>query len=253
MQLKAPKSPDILNENQNTQLGFKRMKTMMPSNSKQQLGNGKTSKVSNYEKQMDDMRSQASRKSVNTYQRSNFKLAEGSDAGELKIENDRLQTTIMILNQKLKTQNDSDGQINGLRKKLKDNEEQQQKAAKDNMTLRSEISQMKSENSFLQSQIETMESTIESLNMSMREKDDEMDKTEEVRADLKQDIEELNGNLQNQEEELYNVKKELHETIQELEETQDELQRTNQELQETKIAHTQELQEAHSQFDVKYQ
>ena len=31
-----------------------------------------------------------------------------SDAGELKIENDRLQTTIMILNQKLKTQNDSD-------------------------------------------------------------------------------------------------------------------------------------------------
>lgn len=115
-----------------------------------------------------------------------FKLNEGgSDAGELKIENDRLQTTIMILNQKLKTQNDSDAQINGLRKKLRECEEAQQKGSTEGMALRGEISQLKSENSFLKSQIESLESTIESLNGTIREKDDEMDKTEEARADLK--------------------------------------------------------------------
>ena len=67
---------------------------MMPSSNKPYLNENK-----NIDKQLDDMRSQASRKSANTYARStNFKMAEGSDAGELKIENDRLQTTIMILN-----------------------------------------------------------------------------------------------------------------------------------------------------------
>lgn len=64
----------------------------------------------------EELRSQVSRKSFGkastAIQRSNasFKL-EGREAGELKIENDRLQTTIMILNQKLKSQNDSDSQI----------------------------------------------------------------------------------------------------------------------------------------------
>ena len=52
--------------------------------------------------------------------------ADDSNAGELKIENDRLQTTIMILNQKLKGQTDSDEQIATLRKKLREAQEGQQ-------------------------------------------------------------------------------------------------------------------------------
>lgn len=47
---------------------------------------------------MDDVKSQTSKKSAYTNQRSNFRMGGDSDAGELKIENDRLQTTIMILN-----------------------------------------------------------------------------------------------------------------------------------------------------------
>lgn len=68
--------------------------------------------LSGYEKKMDDLRSQASRKSIgnrsgaNAFARANtmFNIkGEGSDAGELQIEVDRLKTTNMILNQKLKT------------------------------------------------------------------------------------------------------------------------------------------------------
>lgn len=51
-----------------------------------------------------------------------FKV-QGSEAGELKIENDRLKTTIMILSNKLKGQNDSDQQIANLRKKVRECEE----------------------------------------------------------------------------------------------------------------------------------
>lgn len=87
------------------------------------------------------MSHQASRKSFGkastAIQRSNasFKL-EGREAGELKIENDRLQTTIMILNQKLKSQNDSEGQIAQLRKKMKDMVEEKMSGSKDNLSLK---------------------------------------------------------------------------------------------------------------------
>ena len=54
------------------------MKTMMPSNSKQQLGNGKTSKVSNYEKQMDDM----SDEELRTWHRRHFGTSTCQVCGE---------------------------------------------------------------------------------------------------------------------------------------------------------------------------
>lgn len=40
-----------------------------------------------------------------------FRPHEGADAGQLKIENDKLSTQLKLLNQKLKSQDDSDQQI----------------------------------------------------------------------------------------------------------------------------------------------
>ena len=43
-----------------------------------------------------------------------FKIADGTEAGDLVIENERLKSTLMILNQKLKVTQDLDTQIDGL-------------------------------------------------------------------------------------------------------------------------------------------
>lgn len=43
-----------------------------------------------------------------------FKIADGTEAGDLVIENERLKSTLMILNQKLKVTNDLDSQIDNL-------------------------------------------------------------------------------------------------------------------------------------------
>ena len=121
--------------------------------------------------------------------------AGGSDAGELKIENDRLQTQMMVLNQKLKQQIATEMQIKMLRIKARQGDEALQKKDKENLELKSKVSSQENEIMFLKSQIEQLEKTIEGLNETIQEKDGDMDKNEEARADLKQDIEDLNQNL----------------------------------------------------------
>ena len=49
-----------------------------------------------------------------------FKMEDGTAAGDLMIENDRLKTTLMILNQKLKLQDHSEEIEDNLTKKVQD-------------------------------------------------------------------------------------------------------------------------------------
>ena len=48
-----------------------------------------------------------------------FNLAHGTEAGDLVIENDRLKTSVAIINSKLKRQEDDNSIIEDLRKKNK--------------------------------------------------------------------------------------------------------------------------------------
>lgn len=131
---------------------------------------------------------------------------ENSQAGQLKIENDRLQTTIMILNQKLKSQNDSDQQIGQLRKKNKEHEDEKTEMQKQIMDLRKEISALQSDKSNLQCLNEQLETRVKTLSQTISEKDQEHDRSEDARKDLKIDLEELNNKLTSLEEELYDSK-----------------------------------------------
>ena len=54
--------------------------------------------------------------------RSVLQPGDPSEVGDLKIENDRLSTTVMILNQKLKSANQNTDQEQKLRKKNRDQE-----------------------------------------------------------------------------------------------------------------------------------
>ena len=49
-----------------------------------------------------------------------FNLADGTEAGDVIIENDRLKTSIAIMNGKLKSQEDSFTIIDGLRRQNRD-------------------------------------------------------------------------------------------------------------------------------------
>ena len=67
----------------------------------------------------------AARQSVaNTIARASmkFELKDGTEAGELVIENDRLKTTIMVLNQKLKVQDHTEGTNERLQTEVRDHE-----------------------------------------------------------------------------------------------------------------------------------
>jgi len=65
-------------------------------------------------------------------------MAEGQEQGELVIENERLKTSIMVLQQKLKVQDDSEG-INGrLKKQVRDLEEEVDEYKSNVSTLESE-------------------------------------------------------------------------------------------------------------------
>jgi hypothetical protein len=66
-----------------------------------------------------------------------FKLTDGTEAGDLMIENERLKTSINILNGKLKTQEDTQGIINRLKDKNKQLEI-------DNQDLSTQITKLKS-------------------------------------------------------------------------------------------------------------
>lgn len=61
-----------------------------------------------------------------------FKLQDGTEAGDLVIENERLKTTLQILQQKLKLQTDSDEQFAKLRKQV-------QELDTENSSLKSEV------------------------------------------------------------------------------------------------------------------
>lgn len=85
---------------------------------------------------------------ANTIRRAsvNFTLKDGSDAGGLVIENERLQTTTQILNNKIKIQDDSDLQIGTLQKKLEQALEQNKQVEKENAELKTELQKVKSLN-----------------------------------------------------------------------------------------------------------
>lgn len=66
------------------------MQTMMPATGSRARNADISGKNTMDRQYLDDVKSQTSKKSANTYQRSNFRMGGESDAGELKIENDRL-------------------------------------------------------------------------------------------------------------------------------------------------------------------
>ena len=66
-----------------------------------------------------------------------FNLADGTEAGDLVIDNERLKTTIAILNGKLKSQEDSEEIIRKLRGQNQDLE-------RENTNLKSRISSLES-------------------------------------------------------------------------------------------------------------
>ena len=53
-----------------------------------------------------------------------FQMNDGSQAGELVIENERLKSTLLILNQKLKTNADTDGVISRLKTQCSDKDQE---------------------------------------------------------------------------------------------------------------------------------
>ena len=91
--------------------------------------------------------------SKKSYGRS-FKADVASDAGELKIENERLQTQMMIIQQKLKGVIASEMQIKMLKIKSKNQEETIQKMQRENLDLKSKVNSQENENTFLKSQID---------------------------------------------------------------------------------------------------
>lgn len=123
-------------------------------------------------------------------------MGGASDAGELKIENDRLQTQMMILQQKIKGMIASEMQVKMLQIKAKNQDATIQKHQKDNLELKGKVNSLENEISFFKMQIEQLETTVSDLNATIRDKDDDIDKVEETRVDMKLDIEELNNNLQ---------------------------------------------------------
>jgi len=73
-----------------------------------------------------------------------FELKDGTEAGDMIIENERLKTTLGLLNSKLKMQTDSEEIIDNLKRKNREYDDE-------NSSLKSEIAQVKSENSSLSS------------------------------------------------------------------------------------------------------
>ena len=94
--------------------------------------------------------------------RSVLQPGDPSEVGDLKIENDRLSTTVMILNQKLKSQTQNDDHVQQLRKKNRDQENQIQILQKDVLNLKGQLNRVNSEKDSLQNQLSSQESTIDS-------------------------------------------------------------------------------------------
>lgn len=120
---------------------------------------------------------------------------DASEIGDLKIENDRLQTTVMILNQKIKAQTQTDDQVSKLRKKNRDSEGEIQRLQKDVFNLKGQVNMLKCEKDALKAHIASQDSTIDSLEGKVAEHRSDLERSESSRASLKQDIEELNDKL----------------------------------------------------------
>ena len=93
-----------------------------------------------------------------------FKLNEDTEAGDLVIENDRLKTSIAILNGKLKSQEDSEEIIESLRKRNQ---------------------MLESENLDLKSQVSSLQTTIQNKQALMNQLEDELESSEDARRGLK--------------------------------------------------------------------
>ena len=68
-----------------------------------------------------------------------FELNDGTHAGDLVLENERLKTTLTVLNQKLKNQNEFEGNMDAVKKR-------NQKLEEENTDLKSRISALESKN-----------------------------------------------------------------------------------------------------------
>lgn len=150
--------------------------------------------------------------------RSVLQPGDPSEVGDLKIENDRLQTTVMILNQKLKSQTQNDDHVTKLRKKNREYENQIQLLQKNVFNLKGTINKLTSEKEVLESHISSHESTIDSLNSKLEEQRAELERSESDRVNLRKDIEDLNNKLIQLEEENFRSKREQLDQIQTLEE-----------------------------------
>ena len=95
---------------------------------------------------------------ANTIRRAsvNFTLKDGSDPGGLVIENERLQTTTQILNNKIKIQDDEEMQLETLRKKL-------DQAVSANKQLETENAGLKAEMHVLRTTHAQMETKVKNM------------------------------------------------------------------------------------------
>ena len=128
-----------------------------------------------------------------------FSLADGTEAGDVLIENDRLKTSVAILSGKLKSAEDSQAIIDSLRTQ--------------NRELDSENQQLKSTIASLETNVETQSVKIDDLHKQLAE-------SEDARRQLKVELGGLSEKMIVLEEELYEsktVQLELLDTIKYLE------------------------------------
>ena len=179
--------------------------------------------------------------------RSVLQPVDPSEAGDLKIENDRLQTTVRILNQKVKSKTHNDDQVSQLRKKNREYENQISLLRRDVLSLKGTINKLTSDKEVLVRQLSSHESTIDSLNFRLEEQRAEADKSDGDRINLRNDIALLNNKLIQLEEENFKAKRVQLDQDQVLEKQElqmeaasvklGELMQLNQELEKSQVVY----------------
>jgi chromosome segregation ATPase len=128
-----------------------------------------------------------------------FQDQKGREVSDIVMENERLKTTLMIMNQRLKDHTDSQDQIAKLKRK---NEEFYNLAS----ALQKENQSLKSQNSSLESQVASLQQTIDQMDSNVKELKTELERSEEQRRYQRTENFELNEKIIQIEEECYGSK-----------------------------------------------
>lgn len=117
-----------------------------------------------------------------------LKLDTEKKVGDLVIENERLKTTILVLNQKLNDWTDTQSELQSLRKKNRE-------LMRENDEFRNEVQTLKSEVCSNTHLITTKDRTIANLNNTIKLLDQELEELGTAKDTVKKDNKEMNQKI----------------------------------------------------------